>query len=331
MDLKQLRALVTVAETGNVTRASTLMNVVQPAVSRYLRLLEEDIGVPLFVRSFQGIELTPGGSTLLEYAKRILNELDRARAELRPACANVSGTVTVGLLPSISQFLSGILVSSVCRHYPDVQVCIVTGDAVQLQSWIETGELDVAVSYDLAPALTIQTSNLLEEAYWVVGDRSARFSPDIPIRLNELASMPLILPRAPRGLRAMINHAANRDGILLNVVAETNAAMVQRSLVLAGHGVTLLPRIAFIDELADGKLTCAPLTQPRLQRRLVLAQPSIRQASKASTCVADTLVCCMHAAVLSGAWPQAHWLRDDPSPAEKTQDPCPILLECAGK
>src|SRR6266702_1483265 len=139
MDLKQLRALVTVAETGNVTRASALLNVVQPAVSRYLRLLEEDIGVPLFVRSSQGMELTSEGRTLVEYARRVLNELERARAELRPAHGNIGGIVTVGLIPSISDFLCSDLISSVSNGYSGIQVHIATGDAIRLQGWLENG------------------------------------------------------------------------------------------------------------------------------------------------------------------------------------------------
>lgn len=310
MDLKHLRALVTVAETGNVTRASALLNVVQPAVSRYLRLLEEDLGVPLFVRSSQGMQLTADGHTLVEYARRALNELERARAELRPAHNSVSGVVTVGLIPSISNFLCSNLVSTVSRCYQDIQVTIVTGDAVRLQSWIETGELDVAIVYDQTPLLTIQAIPLLEEEYWVVGSRRAGFSADKPVTFEQLASMPLVLPRAPRGLRAIVDHAARLDGLLLNVVAETNAVSVQRALVLGGQGVTILPRVAVVDDLADGRLTCAPLIEPGLVRRLALAQSSTRQATKAASCVAAALISCMHESVSTGKWPRASWVHD---------------------
>ena len=66
MDLKQIRAFVTVAETGSVTRASALLNLVQPAVSRQLRMLEEDLGTNLFDRSRHGMQLTPAGKSMLE-------------------------------------------------------------------------------------------------------------------------------------------------------------------------------------------------------------------------------------------------------------------------
>ena len=82
MDFKQLRALVTVAETGNVTRAAELLHIVQPAVSRQLRLLEEDVGTVLFERGRHGMELTDAGRTLVEYARRVLDEMVREAEEL---------------------------------------------------------------------------------------------------------------------------------------------------------------------------------------------------------------------------------------------------------
>jgi len=310
MDLKQLRALVTVAETGTVTRASSLLNVVQPAVSRYLRLLEEDLGVSLFVRSSQGIQLTTDGRTLVEYARRALSELERARAELRPAHNTIAGIVTVGLTPSISGFLCSDLVTAISRSYPDVQVTIVTADGLRLQSWIETGELDMAVLCDPAPVLTLQTGPLLEEEYWVVGTQRAGFSPDRPVKLEQLTNMSLVLPRAPHGLRSIVEHAARLEGLVLNIVAQTNAVNVQRALVLGGHGVTILPRVAIIEDLEIGRLTCSPLIQPRLIRKLVLAQSSTRQATKAASCVAAELIKCMHESVVSGEWPRASWIRE---------------------
>ena len=91
MDLKQLRALVAVAETKSVTRAAALLNRVQPAISRQLQLLEQDMQVELFERGRHGMTLTREGEILVDYARRALNELDRARAEILPKDAAIQG------------------------------------------------------------------------------------------------------------------------------------------------------------------------------------------------------------------------------------------------
>ena len=113
MDFKQLRAFLTVADTGNVTRAAELLNLVQPAVSRQLRLLEEDVGAELFERERHGMVLTEPGKALLVYARRAMLELDRARAEIGGAADGIGGLVTVGLLPSTCDLLASPLVSAV--------------------------------------------------------------------------------------------------------------------------------------------------------------------------------------------------------------------------
>ena len=78
MDLKQLRALVAVADAGSVTRAATLLNLVQPAVTRQLQVLESELGTPLFDRGRSGMQLTEAGTRLVGYARRILEEVARA-------------------------------------------------------------------------------------------------------------------------------------------------------------------------------------------------------------------------------------------------------------
>jgi DNA-binding transcriptional LysR family regulator len=100
VDVRQLKALVTVVETGSVTRAAELLHLVQPAVTRQIRALEHELGVPLFERTRQGMRPTEAGVSLAERARRALTELDRARAELAPAPGMVTGLVSVGLLES---------------------------------------------------------------------------------------------------------------------------------------------------------------------------------------------------------------------------------------
>ncbi|MDZ5457952.1 LysR family transcriptional regulator [Azohydromonas lata] len=310
MDFKQLRALVTVAETGNVTRASTVLNIVQPAVSRQLKLLEEELGVTLFERSRHGMDLTEAGRTLVEYARRVLNELDRARAEIAPARGSIGGIVTVGLLPSACDLLSSALVTAVAARYPGIRVRISMGYAGYLQRWLEAGEIDTALLYDPKPTPAIQTRQLLEEGLWAVGLPDSGLKRDVPVTLRELATKPLILPSAPHGIRALVDHAAALQSLQLQVVAETNALSVQRSLVLGGHGLTILPSIAVAEDIARGLLNAAPLTQPTLLRKIVLALPTNRQTTLPVRCVVELLVETMREAVDRKHWPAARWLAE---------------------
>src|SRR5262245_61103257 len=133
MDLKQLTALVTVAEVGSVTKAARLLHVVQSAVTRQIRSLEEEMGVPLFERTRQGMIATPAGEALVERARHALHEIERARAEIRPDVRDVTGIVTVGVLESVIDVLVDPLVAAVREHHAGIDLRIVTAYSGHLQ------------------------------------------------------------------------------------------------------------------------------------------------------------------------------------------------------
>lgn len=310
MDIKQLRALLAVAETGSVTRAADVLHIVQPAVSRQLKLLEEDVGIALFERGRYGMELTESGEILAEHARRALLELGRARAEIQPSDARISGVVTIGLLPSTADLLAGPLLTAVKARHPSVSLRVSVGYAGHLRDWLESGEIDATLLYNPKATPTIQVQPLLGESLCVVGPRSSDLSPDRPLTLADIATWPMVLPSAPHGIRNMLEQARPGAGATLDVVAETNAMSVQKSLVARGHGFTILPSIAVTEDIARDELRAAPLSDPGLQRTIVLALPNTRRIAAAVRAVTALLVDEMRGAVERGDWPSARWLAD---------------------
>ena len=309
MDFKQLRAFLTVADTGNVTRAAEVLNLVQPAVSRQLRLLEEDVGTPLFERERHGMVLTEAGQALVGYARRAMLELERARVEIGGAIGgNAAGLVTLGLLPSTIDTLSSALVAAAARKHPGLRIRIAMGYAGTLMRWLVAGEVDAALLYGAERLPEVQTKPLIEEPLWVIGAFSAGFRREKPVPLTTLVGHKLVLPSAPHGIRTLVEHACAIRRVTLDVSAETNALSVQRSLVLGGHGLTILPPIAVAEDLATGKLSGAPLADPPITRTIVLALPGNRPTGRPVRCAVDILVQRAREAVASGAWPEGRWL-----------------------
>jgi len=294
MDFKQLRAFMTVADTGNVTRAAELLNLVQPAVSRQVRLLEEDIGTDLFDRERHGMVLTDAGKALLVYVRRAMLELDRARAEIGGGVDGIAGLVTVGLLPSTADIVSSALVTAVAEQFPGIRMRIAMGYAGTLQQWLETGEIDAALLYGVERSPNIVSKPLLEEDLWIVGPASAKLRARKPVPLASLVGRPLVLPSGPHGIRTLMDHACAVSNIELSVSAETNAMSIQKSLVLGGHGLTVLPPIAIADELERGTI--------------VLALPGNRAVGAHVRHTVDLLVACVRSAVEKGKWLEARWL-----------------------
>jgi DNA-binding transcriptional LysR family regulator len=308
MDLKQLKALVTIAETANMTRAADVLNIVQPALSRQIRMLEDELGAILFERGRQGMILNEEGKTFLEYARRILHEVEKAKAEIRPSSGAVSGIVNVGLLPSTSDLLSSMLLRQLQQQYPQIRITITAGYAGHLQEWLEVGEIDVALLYSAKLSASLNVQPLVEEKLWFVGLPGNGLRPGKPVTLNSMADRPIILPSRPHGLRILVDQVGQDNNLQLNVVAETNSMSVQKRLVLDGHGYTILPSIAIAQELAQGCLEAAPLTNAGLTRTIVMARSRQRNMTMSVKCVMQTLSGCISTSIEQGGWAHAKWI-----------------------
>ncbi|MEU9588970.1 LysR family transcriptional regulator [Streptomyces sp. NPDC048219] len=305
MDVKQLKALVTVAEVGSVTRAAELLHLVQPAVTRQIRTLEEELGVPLFQRTRQGMRPTDAGQIMVDRARRALNELERARAEVQPRSGQVTGIVTVGLLESTSDLLAEQLVAAVGEAHPGVELRLMTGYSGHLQQWLDTGDLDLTLLYNLDSSPSLHARPLVRERLWAVAPASAGLRADSPVAFSRVAAHPLVMPAAGHALRTLIDAAAARSGGTMEVAVQTNSMRVQKQLVLAGHGWTVLPGVGIAEDVAEGRLSAAPLCEPDVRRSIVLGTPRYGRVPPAVAVVARELVRRITEAVSQGRWPSA--------------------------
>ena len=311
MELKQLTALVTVADVGSVTKAARLLHLVQPAVTRQIRLLEEEVGVPLFERTPQGMTPTAAGVVLVDRARRALHELDRARAEIRPTLEQVTGLVTVGLLESVTDLLVQPLLTSVEERYPGIEVRILTAYSGHLQAWLDDGDVDLATLYNVAGAQSLAVIPLLREPLWAVAPPDAGLSAKRPVPWAELLEQPLVLPVSGHGLRALIDQARSSLAAQPRIKVETNSMHLQKKLVLAGHGWTVLPAAGVADDVRSGVLTGAPLSEPDMSRSLVLALRRGTRTPRPVQAVADELLRLTRTLTRSGRWPSAQAIAAD--------------------
>ncbi|USX53942.1 LysR family transcriptional regulator [Lentzea sp. HUAS12] len=305
MDFKQLKALVTVVEVGSVTRAAELLHLVQPAVTRQIRALEQELGVPLFERTRQGMRPTAAGVSLAERARRALTEIERARAELAPTPGVVTGIVTVGLLESAADLLTEPLVTAIARDHPGIELRLLTAYSGHLQQWLDDGDLDLSLLYNLTSTPSLNVTPLVHEQLWAVAPPSAALTGDRPASLAEVAEHPIVMPSSGHALRSLIETAARTAGVGLTISVQTNSMHLQKSLVRGGHGWTVLPGVGIAADVANGVLSAAPLCEPEVRRSIVLGMPRAGRIATAVEVVARELVRQIHEAVRSGRWPSA--------------------------
>src|SRR6059058_5182111 len=144
MELHQLRYLVLLADELNFTRAAARGNVAQPALSRQIRKLEDELGVPLVDRTTRRVNLTPAGRDMTERARRVLTELDDARTAARRAVELLTGRVTIGMTQTPGPLDTARLLAAFHQRHPGVELAVREELSVILADRLRDDDLDLA-------------------------------------------------------------------------------------------------------------------------------------------------------------------------------------------
>ncbi len=151
MKLHQLRAMVSICESGSIQEASRLLHISQPALSKGIKELEAELGVPLLIRSNRGITATEYGERLVRRARLILEEVRRAREEIETLKGVMDGKLSIGVSPVTpgAQFISSL--NRYRKRYPKVHIQIHELRPSKLMEGLREGLLDMALT-SLPPA-----------------------------------------------------------------------------------------------------------------------------------------------------------------------------------
>ncbi len=144
--MHQLRAFVAVARQGSIRAASRVLNLSQPALTKSIKELEENLGTKLFVRRRQGVTLTDCGDAFFKHASLILEELRVAQEDITQRLGGTSGRVNIGVGASIARTIMPEVIERFHREFPDVKVRIAEGQLVSMIPELRQGELDFTVN-----------------------------------------------------------------------------------------------------------------------------------------------------------------------------------------
>ena len=148
MDLRQLEYFVRVAELGSFTKASILLSVAQPALSKQVRRLEVELRQSLFNRNGRGIILTQEGALLLEHARGIIEQVERARYALSAIKESPVGKVVIATPPITGKALTAGLITTFRERFPKAALEIIEGKSRFIHEWLMMGRIDIGILYD---------------------------------------------------------------------------------------------------------------------------------------------------------------------------------------
>ncbi len=214
----------------------------------------------------------------------------------RAQAGNISGMVTVGLVPAVAPLMSSRLFAAVQARMPAVRLRIVEGYSGDIEARLTQGSVDLAVVNRYRAEGRNSYRRLLETPLMLVGRRDAiraqrraagTDASSIPLR--QIGGLPLVLPVPPNAIRNLLEDMAGTQDITLNVCMEASSSVVIKRMVTDHAAFTVLPYHAITAELESGVFDAVPLTERALRQTVVLATSSQRPFTAAARQVAQMI------------------------------------------
>jgi len=277
LTLRQLRYFLEVAELHSFTRAAEVLHVAQSALSRQIKLLEDDLGVALFNRVDRGVTLTDAGERLRNRVAALLKDIDAIRLDIVSPDAEPHGELAVGMPPSMREVMTVPLMVDYCRAYPAVTLHVQEGISIDLSKLVQDGNLDCAVIVNLMALPNLNAIPLLRERLYLIGPRNGRLHPQRPVPLTRVSRSPLILTTRPNSLRLIVENALAAAQLPANIMADSNSTAAMVDLAAEGLASTVLPYSAVWKAIAEKRLSAAPIAG--LSIEWIFVHPATRALS----------------------------------------------------
>lgn len=292
-DLADLRAFVAVADHGSFGQAAQSLKLSQPALSRRIDKLESALDVQLFERTTRKVELTPTGRQFLDSARHILNEVQTSLLGSRNLAGRFAGEINVACVPSaVGYFLPGVI-AAYQQRFPRMRVCIADETATEILTAVMRGHADFGLSYLSATEPDLDFEPVFDEPFVVACRHDHPLARQRQVAWVELKKHRYMTIAHGSANRALIDMALHRAGIQPDWYCEVRHVPALVSLVEAGLGVGVVPRLAMpID--AHPVLVSIELVDPPLSRTLGLVRRRGRPLSPAALRFYEMLLDSLH-------------------------------------
>ncbi|HZU06757.1 MAG TPA: LysR family transcriptional regulator [Chloroflexota bacterium] len=278
MELAVLRSFVQVAERGSLTLAAQDLGLTQPGLTRQIQKLERELGVPLFVRSREGMRLTPAGERVLAYAQEVLARHHQLLEELQGAEAAVEGPLRIVASTTPAEFLVPDLVAAFTARYPQVQPFVYTTDSQGVIEELLARRWDLGFVGARIERKELRFDPVAEDEVVLAVPAHHPFAREREVPLDALANQSFVEREGGSGTLLSVRHALAQRGLALPphrvaMTLSTTQAIV--SAVRAGYGIGFVTSLALADR-SDPRVVAVRLAGIPLFRTLYLVREERR-------------------------------------------------------
>jgi len=262
MTLKQLKYLLGVVDNGlNITAAAERLYTSQPGISKQLRQLEQEIGIQIFSRKSKGlVGVTPAGGAVVEYARKIMRDVDNIRSVGKDLMAALEGTLSIATTHTQARYVLPPIIHQFHERYPNVSLELHQGTSEQIAALVAEGRVDFAIaseSRSLFPEMNLLPCYRWDRIVLTQKDHVLANN-DSPLTLRELAQYPLITYVFSSNRESSFLGAFAAEHLEPNVVFTARDADVIKTYVRMGMGVGVIAPMALqCTDLEDLHAACA--------------------------------------------------------------------------
>jgi LysR family nitrogen assimilation transcriptional regulator len=291
ISLSKLTLFAQVATLGSLTRAAVALDAAPSAISRQIALFETECGGRLFHRTGRGVTLTELGERILPRVQSLLADAEELSKEIEGAASVAVGEVSIGILGGAANLLVPPLYRQVRSLYPGVTLRVFEGPLGQLEEWVSSGKVDMAMVGRPSKEVASGEFFLTRSASYLIGAAGDPLTSADSVDFSKLHLLPLVLSGAPNGILTRIEEIAKVRGIVLTVAMEAESMTVQKAMAADGCAYTVLPHYAVTREVQAGYLTAARIVNPDLERTIVLVTTTRRPLTLAGREVLRLIRC----------------------------------------
>ena len=250
MDTTGLRTFITAAELESFSHAADQLYLTQPAVSKRVAALEEELGTPLFDRIGRRVFLTEAGRELLPRAKSILNEIEDSRRLITNLSGKVAGRLSIGTSHHIGLHRLPPVLRNYSAQYPDVELDLHFMDSEAACRAVLAGELELGiVTLPPDPIAELKTETIWPDPLSIVVNKKHSLATIKKLRLQNLSNTPAILPAHGTYTRELLEQAFEPNGLTLKTGMTTNYLETIKMMVSVGLGWSVLPETMLSKDL----------------------------------------------------------------------------------
>jgi LysR family carnitine catabolism transcriptional activator len=281
--LSSLQLFMRVAQAGGFSEAARLLHTSQPALSRSIRLLEEQLGVRLFDRDTRNMRLTTSGATLLPIVERLTSDFDQALAEVQESFSGRRGTVAIGALPSVAASLLPGSIATFQQSHPLVDIQIRDHLSGSLYQQMVERQVDFAITTPAEDRDEFVYVALGEDPCVLVCCAGDELDQPGPASWSVFAHRPFIAMAARSSVRLLTDTGLAKADVVVKPLFECSQMSTIGALIAAGLGVSALP-LSSIPLMHQANVITRPLVAPRIERTIGVAH--LRQRSLSPTAAA---------------------------------------------